>query len=306
MSDFKKTQWHPPFCAAIKLELRADKKNLTFESERVLNTKPIQLDMLVIKKLELTNIQNEIGKIFRGHNIFEYKSPKDTLNIDAYFKVLSYACLYKADAPAVDGIKSEDITLSLVHEGMPVKLIRWFEENDCVVNEHFPGIYYVSGSKVLFPLQIIISSRLGDKEHQWLKSLTSHMDNELGKRLVISARSLSDKDDKDNADSILQLAFAENPDIVKKLKEVPDMCEALMTLMKPEFDEAVSKAVSETVSKAVSQAVSKAVSEEKRLLYYELVQDGDISLQKAALKNNLTEDDFLNEMKLAGFEPPLM
>ncbi len=41
MNDFKKTQWHPPFCSAVKLELRANKKSLKFESEIVLNTKPV-------------------------------------------------------------------------------------------------------------------------------------------------------------------------------------------------------------------------------------------------------------------------
>lgn len=76
MSEFKKTQWHPPFCAAIKLELKANKEDLSFESEHNLNTKPIQIDLLVIKKLQDVNIQNEIGRIFKGHNIFEYKPPK--------------------------------------------------------------------------------------------------------------------------------------------------------------------------------------------------------------------------------------
>lgn len=32
------------------------------------------------------NINNEIGNIFKGHNIFEYKSPKDKLNIDTFFQ----------------------------------------------------------------------------------------------------------------------------------------------------------------------------------------------------------------------------
>lgn len=240
MSDLKKTQWHPPFCAAVRLELRADKKFLSFESERILNTKPIQLDLLVIKKHGLTDTQNEIGKIFRGYNIFEYKSPKDVLNVDSYFKTLAYACLYKANCPATDGVKSSDITVSLVHEGTPVKLIKWFKNNNCEVVEHYPGIFYVSGNRILFPLQIIVSSRLDTKEHLWLKSLTSKMCIETGEGLVLSANDLSDKDDKDNADSILQLTFAENPDLFKQLTEVPEMCEALKTLMKPELDAARS------------------------------------------------------------------
>lgn len=241
MSDFEKTQWHPPFCAAVKLELRANKKDLTFDPERVLNTKPIQLDLLVIKKLQFANIQNEIGKIFRGHNIFEYKSPEDTMNIDAYFKTLAYACLYKANSPTSDGIKADDITVSLVHEGTPIKLIKWFKNNECEVVEEFAGIYYVTGAKALFPTQIIVSSKLGEEEHQWLKSLTSKMSKEVGERLVLSAKNLSDRDDKENADSVLQLALAENPKLFKQLKEVPEMCEALNTLMKPELDAALSE-----------------------------------------------------------------
>ena len=243
MSDFEKTQWHPPFCAAVKLELRANKKDLAFYSERVLNTKPIQLDLLVIKKLQFANIQNEIGKIFRGHNIFEYKSPEDTMNIDAYFKTLAYACLYKANSPTADGIKADDITVSLVHEGMPVKLIRWFKDNDCVVTGQFPGIYYVTGTKALFPTQIIVSSKLGTEEHEWLKALTSKMSREIGERLVLSANMLSDKDDRENADSVIQLALAENLNLFKQLKEVPEVCEALNTLMKPELDAALSTGI---------------------------------------------------------------
>ena len=245
MSDFEKTQWHPPFCAAVKLELRANKKDLTFDSERVLNSKPIQLDLLVIKKLQFVDIRNEIGRIFRGHNIFEYKSPEDTINVDAYFKTLAYACLYKANSPTSDGIKADDITVSLVHEGKPVKLIKWFKNNGCEVVEEFPGIYYVTGIKALFPTQIIVSSKLGEEEHQWLKSLTSKMSKEVGERLVLSARNLSDKDDKENADSVLQLALAENPNLFKQLKEVPEMSEALNTLMKPELDAALSTGIAQ-------------------------------------------------------------
>ena len=149
----------------------------------------------------------------------------------------------KANSPTADGIKADDITVSLVHEGTPVKLIKWFKDNDCIVTEQFPGIYYVTGVKALFPTQIIVSSRLGTEEHEWLKSLTSKMSREVGERLVLSANKLSDKDDKENADSVIQLALAENPDLFKQLKEVPEVCEALNTLMKPELDAALSTGI---------------------------------------------------------------
>ncbi len=259
MGEYEKTQWHPPFCAAVKLELRANKKDLSFDTEHTLNTKPILIDLLVIKKTQDVCIVNEIGRIFEGHNIFEYKSPDDALGIDEYFKTLAYSCLYKANCPKTNSIKAEDVTISLVREGKPRELIQWFKENGCEVKERFPGIYYVTGNKILFPTQIIVSSKLNQIEHQWLKALTKKMNMETGERLILSARDLSEKEDKEDADSVLQLALSENESIFKTIREDSSMCEALKTLMKPELDAAVEAA--STLAK--DEGRSEGISEER-------------------------------------------
>lgn len=80
MNDTK-VQWHSGFVAAMDLELKEDRKNLIFEKEYNLNTKPLEIDLLVIKKESSIPISNEIGRFFRGHNILEYKSPNDHLDI---------------------------------------------------------------------------------------------------------------------------------------------------------------------------------------------------------------------------------
>ena len=49
MSD-RKIQWHPGFAAAMHLELNKYKDNLIFEKEYNLNTKPLEIDLLIIKK----------------------------------------------------------------------------------------------------------------------------------------------------------------------------------------------------------------------------------------------------------------
>ena len=41
-------------------------------TEYNLNTKPLEIDLLVIKKESHVQIENEIGCLFRGHNIMEY------------------------------------------------------------------------------------------------------------------------------------------------------------------------------------------------------------------------------------------
>lgn len=80
-------QWHPGFVAAMNLELRANRDGLQYEKEYNLNTKPLEIDLLIIKKRANLHLENEIGRMFRGHNILEYKDPADHLDVDVFYKV---------------------------------------------------------------------------------------------------------------------------------------------------------------------------------------------------------------------------
>ena len=85
-------QWHPAFFAGLQIELKDDKENLSFENEHQLSAKPMEIDVLVIKKEKDVPVRKNIGRIFRKHNIIEYKSPKDYLSIDDFYKVYGYTC----------------------------------------------------------------------------------------------------------------------------------------------------------------------------------------------------------------------
>ena len=67
-----KIQWHPGFVAAMSLEFEDNRDNLIFEKEYNLNTGPLEIDLLVIKKEPGVRMVNDIGKLFRGRNIMEY------------------------------------------------------------------------------------------------------------------------------------------------------------------------------------------------------------------------------------------
>ena len=71
-SNQKRLQWHSAFFAGIQIELEDDSDKLIFENEHQLSTKPLEIDVLVIKKMSGDIIRKNIGKIFRGHNIIEY------------------------------------------------------------------------------------------------------------------------------------------------------------------------------------------------------------------------------------------
>lgn len=81
-SSDEKIQWHPGFCAAVEIEFRRNRAELEFHREYNLSKKPLQIDLLVIKKLKDVQIQNEIGKLFKKYNVVEYKSPDDGMSID--------------------------------------------------------------------------------------------------------------------------------------------------------------------------------------------------------------------------------
>ena len=92
----KKIQWHPGFVAAMNLEFALSRDGLVFQKEYNLNTRPLAVDLLIIKKETFVQIDNEIGTIFRGHNIMEHKSPEDSLGVDDFYKSQAYAGLYKS------------------------------------------------------------------------------------------------------------------------------------------------------------------------------------------------------------------
>lgn len=143
MAKDKKVQWHPAFYGAMHLELKENKEDLEFTEELILNTLPLRVDMLVIKKKIPCEIQNEIGRMFRKHNLLEYKSPDDALNYNVFLKGVAYVYLYKTKEQHVDEILLDEITLTFVRERKPVKLFKKLKMRKFVIEERWKGIYYI-------------------------------------------------------------------------------------------------------------------------------------------------------------------
>ena len=236
-----KTQWHPAFVSAMKLELMEDAEYLDYTSEYNLNTKPLEMDLLIVKKEKDVEIKNEIGKIFRRHNIIEYKSPNDYMNLNTYMKVISYACLYKAYETHVDEIGLDEITITMVREKKPVKLLRWFEKNGYQIKEVFAGIYYVTKENY-FMTQIIASKELSKDNQKWLTLLSKDLDKSDVKRTVAQIGALTEENERIHVDSVLQVAMKENKKVFGQLKEEEKMCQALREFFEPEMKEAVKGA----------------------------------------------------------------
>ncbi len=232
----KKNQWHPGFAAAIRMELKDNRDDLQFEEEHPLNKKPLQVDMLIIKNNQNVEIKNRIGKLFRRYNIVEYKSPDDAMGIDTYYKILGYAALYKVSSEKEDGYRAEDITITLVRQRYPFKLVRYLNEQGCIIRLAYTGIYYVTGN-VPFKMQIIVSKNLDNNDNIWLHSLRNDISKETYHELINSVHMLDVKERELYGEAILRVVTDANETRIDKWKgETKMTCEALERIMAPELE----------------------------------------------------------------------
>ena len=290
----QKLQWHPAFCSALRLELLEDAENLEFTDEFQLTEKPLQIDCTVVKVKKDCKIKNEIGKIFRKHNIFEYKSPMDELNIDTFYKAVAYACLYKVLPNHVNEIPAEEITITLIRDRKPVKLLGELEKSGYGYKKEAAGIYYVNGA--MFPVQIIESSELDVDMHVQLKALTNHLEESLMRQYLLQVSTFEGRE-KNLADIVLQVIVNSNMEKVREWKgSEQTMCEALRVLMKEELKEERVAGLREGRLEGQREGQIRA--------YASLVQDGIIPVEIGAEKAGMSVDDFTKEMKLAGYVTP--
>ena len=234
-------QWHPAFCAAAELELSANRAELDFQREYNLSKKPLQIDLLVVEKLDDVSIQNKIGHIFRRYNVIEYKSPGDGMTIDDFFKTVGYACIYKGLGETVDQIPIDQLTVSLFREGYPEELFRSLEKYGLKIKKEFDGVYYIEG--LLIPAQIVVTKELESGKHWSLKILSRNALEEDIRGFVEDAQNLTGPGERANVDAVLQVSVSANYKLYEKMKRrYPEMCEAMRRLMQDEIADEVREA----------------------------------------------------------------
>ena len=166
-------QWHDGFHASLQIELQGEATHLEFYPEHELYKKALRVDTLVIKNSYLP-VQKKIGKIFRKHNLIEYKSPDDTLNINDFYKVYGYACLYQSKTKKIHEISMTDVSITFVCSHYPRKMLKILQKERGIEVEHTDkGICKLKNDSIA--MQIIIINRLPPEENRWLSSLTKKL-----------------------------------------------------------------------------------------------------------------------------------
>ena len=240
-TTLERKQWHGPYFGSMRLELKESGEGCEYDGEYILNTKALQIDMLARTKGEITWVLDEITQGFRRHNIIEFKSPDDALDLDVFYKTLGYGCLYKAQGSHVNAICRTDIAVTFIRERKPEKLLQELAELYDVV-ERAPGIYMLQGEGLLFAVQILVLREMTWEKHIWVTALQRQITREHARLLLLEMRKLEKVQEREWADSVLQLAIANNKEIFERLKGDEFMCQALRELMAEEIDKELYKA----------------------------------------------------------------
>ena len=234
-SEKKPFQWHPANYAGLQIEFEDEKEYLSFEDEHQLGTKPMAIDILIIKNTEGYKVKKNIGRIFRKHNIIEYKSPDDYLSIDDFYKVYGYTCFYKADTPSVNQIRLNELTITFISRKYPRKLLRHLElERGFTIQKIESGIYYIVGDAI--PIQFIVANKLSQTENLWLKGLTNQLQN----YELTAALTKDYYEHKQNTlyESVMDIIMRANK---KQFEEANNMCEAMKEFIWEHYGDEIMK-----------------------------------------------------------------
>jgi hypothetical protein len=251
LSGQKKIYWHDSFFEGLQLEFHEYGSVLTFENERLLSEQALRIDVVVIKKEKDIRINKDIGRIFRGYNLFEYKPEKDSLSVNDYNKVIGYAYLYSSFSK----VPLSDITVTFSLTVFPRELVKYLRnETRQNVTSAGDGIYYVDGEK--FPVQILRSGKLA-KEHLFLRNLRRGLSAEEALEVYKACESVGVSDKRNvYLDRLIQanhIAFREAMRMSETLKE--------LFLEIAEEDEWLGQRINEKVVRMAEERAEKMAEE---------------------------------------------
>ena len=244
-----KLQWHPAFGAALRITLQDELQYLEMREEYLLSKKPLQMDILIIKKLKDVPIRKTIGRIFRKHNIIEYKSPGDSLSINDFYKVYGYACIYQSNTNRIKEVDPQELTLTFVCSRYPRNLLQYLKSVRGIRTEYQgDGIYYLKGDPI--PMQLLIAPKLTGRENYWLQSMRT--DLQAGKEIQQLMREYEKHRKSKDYAAVMDLITRANWEQMEVEKK---MCDALKELFAEELKEADSNGRTEGIQQGKREMI---------------------------------------------------
>jgi hypothetical protein len=256
MKEREDLEWHPAFPQAMQMELFKWRCFLEFKPEYSLNSEPLRMDLLIIVMQKQVSIDKNIARIFKKHNILEYKSPKDYLSVKDFYKVYAYANLYVSINNEVD---MSEVSVTFVQYRYPRKLFDYLRsDRNYQVEKHSSGVYHIKGDYV--PIQIIVSQELSESENLWLESLRSGLETQSVETILEISRNT----DEVFLGAYLDVILRANPEV---FLEVSKMARYGAT-----FEEVFTKAG--IIPQWIEQGITRGRKEREKEIAINLLAEG--------------------------------
>jgi len=221
--------WTNWFVQIMKYMLGKYDGRIKITSEYPLFSDPPRIDIVIVKLLEDFVIENTVAKFFKMHNVIEFKSPKDTLNIQSFKKVIGYSFFYMSQ----NKVEVKDTAISFVSVRYPKRLINYLRKEKIyeIIPSQDSGIYYIipysKGKSPLPKMQLVVSSELEAKDVQWLEMLRDNLSAEnLAKCFELYDNS---EEYREQLEEVLKGLLIANEELLDK--------EGLMTIKEKRFKE---------------------------------------------------------------------
>ncbi len=172
------------YCDVLKIELATTDTSTGYRPSDCMYMKPVAAYLLAIIKSPDIKIQNGIGKILKGHNIFDYTYFDKQLDTDHLYKAIAYTSLYKASGFEDNCIKADDVTITIASRDIPQQLFDNLNELGITPEKTGKGIYQIK-NMMPFNIQVIVRSEMGEPEQDWLKSLINYIQDDFLPRLML-------------------------------------------------------------------------------------------------------------------------
>jgi len=220
-------RWHDAFREALQFELDNYKDILHVSNgEYYLGQQALRIDAIVVKKRKTDSIDKKMARIFKTHNVFEYKSETDSLSVFDYNKIIGYAMIYSSS----NTVHRNDMSVSFVLGKEPKDLLKYLCETlGFQVVQMWDGISYVKGDVI--DIQIIEQKKLSSEDGLFLRNLRRGLEPE---DMISIIDALHRLDKSNNEGTYMNTLSLANEDIFKRMhKDATDaLANSIMNMFK--------------------------------------------------------------------------
>lgn len=157
------------------------------------------------------------------------------MSIDDFYKIKSYAYLYKSIRKRVNEIDIDDLTITMVSSSYPEKMIAHIKQKQgIIINNEVEGIYSLSGSDI--ESQIIVIDELPKRENRYVRLLTKKMNIKDDINTFFTEYSKNYKDSR--YEMLMEILYTAN---INQVVEVLEMAKVLTREEEQALDRLVSK-----------------------------------------------------------------